>query len=216
MVRREIDRQARLRKKAESSPELLKASRQMALLAIIHQDRPLNPRETEELRRALTAAGNVLSWSDTTAHHEDPAADFALDMASLATIGVDSLSSDLAEERTKKQTETSRLNEAVAYARKLAANTRAKYPVDITYTYTARDPQGTLITKTATNTVTNEEEALGAAESLEKSIESRTKLTDQMVIDLDERRKRLQAIARDIPEFVKSSRHVLDAVIASI
>jgi len=216
MARREIDRRVRLRKEVERSPELLRASRQLALLAITQQTRSLNPRETEELRRALTAAGTILEWSNTSASDADLLAEVSQDVASLAALGVDSLISDLAEDSKSKETETSRLGEAVAYARKLAADPKTTYPVDITYSYTARDPFGGLVTKHATNTVTNGDEALGAADSLERSIESRSKLTDLIVVDIAERRDRLQEILRNLPDFAKSSRWLLEEVIASL
>jgi len=216
MARPAMDRQTRLRKKVESSPDLLGACRQLAQLALAHQDRPLNPREREELRRGLAAAGDDLGWSDTLAINTDAVVEFALDVMSLTAIGVESLGSDLAEEKALKQTEMSRLSEVAAYARKLAANAKAKYPVEITYSYTVRDPYQGLVTKTATSTVNNAQEALAAAESLEKSIEGRTKLSELMVIDIDERRARLLAMTGRLPDFVKSSRSLLDEVVANL
>ena len=64
--------------------------------------------------------------------------------------------------------------------------------------------------------MSNPHEALGAAESLHKSIESRSKLADLMVLDLDERRGRLHEMARKLPDFVESSRSLLDEVVANL
>jgi hypothetical protein len=129
---------------------------------------------------------------------------------------LESLSSDLAEERAQKQTETSRLSEAAAYTRRLAGDPDATYPVEITYSYTTRDPYGAFVTRSATTTVSNEGEALGAAASLDRSIESRSKLADLMVLDLAERRSRLQAVARGLTDFARSSRGLVADVIASL
>jgi len=213
---RAIDRQTRLRKKMASSPELLTASRKLAGLALTQQDRPLSPREREELRRGLAAAGDALGWSNALATDEDPVVEFALDVMSLAALGVESLGSDLAAERAHKQTEVARLAEVAEYARSLAADPNTTYPAEITYCYTVRDPYQRLVTKTAKSTVSNPHEALGAAESLLKSIESRSKLTDLMVVDLEERRGRLHEMTRSIPEFVESSRGLLDEVVATL
>jgi hypothetical protein len=168
------------------------------------------------MRRALTTAGGILGWSETSVSDAGPVAEVSHDVLSLTTIGVDSLSSDLAEERAQKQTETSRLSEAAAYTRRLAADPHATYPVEITYSYTTRDPFGAFVTRSATIKVTNEGEALGTAESLDRSIESRSKLADLMVLDLAERRGRLQAVARGLQDFARSSRWLLADVIASL
>jgi len=211
-----MDRQKRLRSKVEKSPDLLRASRQLATLALAQQDRPLGPREREELRRGLAVAGDALGWSEMLAVDADAAVEFALDVVSLAALGVESLASDLAEERATKEAEVSRLTDIAAYARSLAEDPNATYPVEITYSYTARDPYHGLVTKTARSTVSNPQEALGAAGALQKSIESRGKLTDLMVIDLDQRRGRLDAMTARLPDFVDSSRTLLNEVIANL
>ncbi len=216
MARPAVDRQKRLRSKVESSPELLRVSRELASLTLAHQERPLSPRERESLRRGLATAGDQLGWSETLATNADPVMEFALDVMSLATIGVESLGSDLEQERANKQTEMARLADVAAYARQLSTDPNAKFPAEITYTYTVRDPYQGLVTKTAKNTVSNPQEALAASESLQKSIEGRSKLTDLMVIDLEEKRGHLQAMTRTLPDFVKSSRSVLDEVIATL
>lgn len=190
-------------------PELLVVCRQLALLSLAHEGRPLGPRQREELRRALATAGEALGWAETPANAAD-------DVVSLALSGAASLESDLAQEWTNKQTEVSRLGDAATYARKLADDPKTSYPTEVTYSYTVRDPHGQLVTRTTTNTATNPAEALAAAEALRRSIEGRTKLTDQMVIDLEQRRERLKAIERNLPDFVESARDLIREVIANL
>ena len=103
-----------------------------------------------------------------------------------------------------------------AYAQKLAENPKTAYPAEITYCFTIRDPYQRLITKTVTNTVNDPQEALSAAEAIRRSIDGRTKLTDLMVIDLEQRRERLTAIGHSLPDFVRSSRSMLGEVIANL
>ncbi|MBM4184840.1 MAG: hypothetical protein FJ207_11610 [Gemmatimonadetes bacterium] len=191
-------------------------SRQLAGLAVAQQRGPLTHRQREELRRALATAGEALGWSDTRAGSEDPVAAAMLDVIALTNCGVDSLEQELAEERVRKQTEIARLEETVAYARELAGNGRSIYPAEITYSYTARDSFQRLVTKTATSTVSDPSEALGIAVALQKSIESRTKLTDLMVVDLQERRASLRDMKRSVPDFAKFSRELLSEVIANL
>lgn len=216
MARPAVKRQTGLRKEIASSPELLQVARQLAVLALAQQDGPLSPRQREELRRALAVAGDALGWAETHVGSGDPVADVSPDMLALATKGVESLDDDLAKEWADKQTEVSRLLDAAAYAQKVSENPKTTYPTDITYCYTVRDPYQRLMTKTATNTVNDPQEAMGVAEALRKSIESRTKLTDLMVIDLEQRRERLNAIGRTFPDFVRSARGVLGEVIANL
>ncbi len=198
------------------SPEVLKVSRQLAALALAVQDNPLTHRQREELRRAFATAGEALGWSETRASSDDPVAEVAFDVIALANNGVDSLEMELAEERERKLTEIARLLEISAYARELAGNPSTTYPTEIVYSYTARDPFQRLITKTATSTLNDAREALGAAVALEKSIESRSKLTDLMVIDLDERRARLRAMKQRLPDFAHASHDLLGEVIANL
>ena len=60
------------------------------------------------------------------------------------------------------------------------------------------------------------QEALAAAEAIRRSIDGRTKLTDLMVIDLEQRRERLAAIGHGLPDFVRASRSMLGEVIANL
>ena len=216
MPRSGVKRQTGLRKELSGSPELLKVARQLALLALAQQDGPPSPRQREELRRALAIAGDALGWAEASTGNGDSGVDVNADMMTLATKGAESLERDLVEERAKKQKEVAQLLDAAAYAQKLGENPKTTYPADITYCYTIRDPYQRLITKTATNTVNDPQEALGAAEALRRSIEARTKLTDLMVIDLEQRRERLTTIARSLPDFVRSSRGLLVEVIANL
>ncbi|MEQ1857111.1 MAG: hypothetical protein ABL963_11590 [Longimicrobiales bacterium] len=199
-----------------NSPEILEVCRQLAGLALAVQDNPLTHRQKEELRRALAIAGDALGWSETRASSEDPVTEVTLDVVALASHGVDSLEQELAAERGMKETEISRLEEAATRTRELAENANTVYPAEITYSYTARDPFQRLITKTALSTLNDPREALAAAVALQKSIESRSKLTDLMVIDLDERRARLRAMKQRLPDFARSTRELLGEVIANL
>jgi hypothetical protein len=216
MSRSAAKRQTGVRKQLASNPELLQVCRQLALLALAQQDGPLGPRQREELRRALAIAGDQLGWAETPDSDEDPVVNISLDVVTLATGGAESLERDLAEEWKLKQTEAARLGEAVKRARQVALSPKTTYPTELTYSYTVRDPYQRLITKIATNTVNDAQELTSAADALEKSIESRSKLADLMVIDLDQRRERLNAIGGSLPDFVRSARSLLGEVIATL
>jgi hypothetical protein len=211
-----VKKSAPKRLELDGSPELLQVSRQLAQLAVAQHENPLSPRQREELRRALATAGEELRWSETRASGDDPVAEVTPDVTALTENGFELLEQDLVEERARKQTEVARLTDVARSTRELAENPNAAYPAEITYSYTVRDPFHRLITKTATSKVSDPREALGAAVSLDKSMEGRTKLTDLMVIDLEERRGRLRAMRRTVPEFVESSRELLAEVIANL
>ena len=209
MPRSGIKRKTGRRRDFADSPELLEVCRQLALLALAREDRPMGPRQKEELRRALANAGEALGWAETPENAAD-------DVMAMALSGAASLERDLATEWELKQTEVSRLGDAAAYARKLAEDPGTVYPAEITYSHTVRDPHGSLVTRTTTNTATNATEAQAAADALRRSLEGRTKLTDQMVVDLEQRRERLNGIASCLPDFVNSSRDLIREVIANL
>jgi hypothetical protein len=200
----------------DGSPELLQVSRQLAQLAVAQQENPFSPRQREELRRALATAGEALRWSDNRAGIDDLVAGVTPDVTALTENGFDLLERDLVEERARKMTEVARLTEIAKSTRELAENPNSTYPAEITYSYTVRDPFHRLITKTAVSKVSDPREALGAAVALDKSMEGRTKLTDLMVIDLEERRVRLRSMRRTVPDFVVSARELIAEVLVNL
>jgi hypothetical protein len=209
MPRSGIKRKSGRRKEFTDTPELLEVCRQLAQLALAREDRPAGPRQREELRRALAIAGEGLGWSETPENAAE-------DVMAMAVAGAAALERDLADEWERKQTEVERLGDVAAHARKLSEDAGTVYPVEITYSHTVRDPHGNLVTRVTTNTATNAAEALAAAEALRRSLEGRTKLTDQMIIDLEQRRERLNGIASCLPDFVDSSRDLISEVIANL
>jgi hypothetical protein len=200
----------------ERSPVVVGVSRQLATLALSHRGRVLTHRQREELRRALSTAGDALGWSEQHAGSEDPVADLVGEVVALAMEGIQDLDREMEQERAEKKTEASRLELSVRSTRALAENAKAVYPAEISYSYTVRDSYQQLITRTATSTVNDAREALAAADALEKSIEGRAKLADLMVIELEQRRQQLRDLERHLPDFVDSSRDLLREVIENL
>ena len=67
-------------------PELDGVCRQLAALAMaqLEQESPLGVRQTEQLRRALTTAGDALGWTATAAYSDDSIADVSKDFMTMA------------------------------------------------------------------------------------------------------------------------------------
>ena len=123
---------------------------------------------------------------------------------------------DLAEEVARKRTEMSQLRDVATSARKLAEDPDTTYPAEITYSYTVRDPSQGLVTKTETLTVNDAVEALAAAETIERNSTGRAKLTDLMILDLEQKQGRLEVMTRTLSDFLKSSHELLREVIANL
>ena len=92
----------------------------------------------------------------------------------------------------------------------------ASYPVEITYSYTARDATQGTVTKMETLTVNDAREALKASETIERSTTSRGKLADLMIIALERQQVRLDGMTRTLPEFIESLQELLHEVIANL
>ena len=190
--------------------------RQVAALALtrISQDGRLNVRQTDQLRRALAEAGDVLLWTEMTVNSADPVAFVSDELAKITKAGVKVIEKEIEEELKEKKTEITRLEEVVAKVRKLAEAKNPKLPVDILYDHTARAAAQGLITKTETVTVTTPEEATSCGNSIEKSMNRWTNLRDQMVAGLEEKEEQLEVVRVTLADFVAEQRPMVLAVIA--
>ena len=200
------------------SPELQDVARELATLALakVEQDGALSIRQREQLRRAFSAAGDTLGWTRAVLTTGEPPGDVRKDVMSMSKRGAKLLAGDLAEELERKRTEVAQLEDAASSARKLAEDPETVYPTEVTYSYTARDASQELVTKTETLTLNDPQETLGAAEAIEKTVAGRGKLTDLMIIDLEERQERLDIMTRTLPEFLESSHELLREVVATL
>jgi hypothetical protein len=190
--------------------------RQVAALALVRtsQGGRLNVRQNEELRRALTEAGDVLRWIEMTVSVSDPVAVVSDDLVKITKSGVKVIEKEIEQELKEKKTEMKRLEAVVAKARKLAEAKDPKLPTDIVYEHTAKAAAQGLITKTETVTVTAPEEATSCADSIEKSMNRWENLRNQMVDGLEKKAAELEIVGGNLSEFVKSQRTVLREVIA--
>jgi hypothetical protein len=203
-----------LRSQLSRSPELAEVARQLASLALAYmeQDGRFSVRQREQLRRALAVAGDERGWSGAAVDRGDPSKEFL----ALGKSGTKATAKDVANELAMKKTELSRLEKTIASIRKLEGKPDTAFPVEIPYTFTARDAVHGLVTKTETVTVNNEKEAVAAGDSLEKTITSRTKLADLMTIDLKQKQKKLEKMAPTLPDFVKASQELLAEVMVNL
>jgi hypothetical protein len=200
------------------SPELQDVARRVASLALakVEQDGSLSIRQKEQLRRAFSAAGDTLGWTRTLALTGDDAKEVKSDVMSVSKNGAKLLAGDLAEELERKRTEVSELEKAASLARSLAEDPDTSYPTELTYSYTSRDASQVLVTKTETLTLNDAQEMLSAAESIEKTVAGRGKLTELMITDLEEKQERLDLMTRTLPDFLESSHGLIREVVATL
>ncbi len=200
------------------SQEFKELSRELASLALarVEQDGRLLVRQRELLRRALARANDALGWSDLVVGEEYQVAEVNKDVLKIARSGARALVKDLAEELASKREEVAQLEEVAAAARQLAEDPDTSYPAEVTYSYTARDSSQELVTKTMTIVANDADEALSAANKIESSVPSRGRLAERMIVDLEEKQEQLAAMTRTLPDFLRSSRDVLRAVIETL
>jgi len=199
-------------------PELDGVCRQLAALALaqLDQESPLGVRQTEQLRRALTTAGDALGWTATAAHSDDSIADVSKDFMTMAKGGSRAMGRDLANELASKKVEVKQLGTTLAAATKLAEGPETAFPTEIVFSYTVRDAFSELVTKTETVEVTEASEAASAAAALERSMPARTKLADLMITELKRQQKQLEVMTKALGEFIEESRGLLREVLANL
>jgi len=200
------------------SAEMRRIARQVTALAIVRlkQGGRLNVRQREDLRRALAEAGEKLGWGMTAAHSDDPVAAVNKTVKRMLRSGARSLKREVADDLSEKKREEARLEDVIERIRELAADPEVEYPVEISYSHTARDAASGLVTKTETLTFENADEALQAAKGIEKRMSRWAKLRVQMVDDLKQRQKRVGEISGNLSEFVDSSQGLLKDIIVTL
>ena len=218
MAREKTRRPLTLKAMLTRAPELDGVCRQLAALPLaqLEQDSPLGVRQGEQLRRALAAAGEALDWTSTAAHSEDSIAEVSKDFMTMAKGGSRAMGRDLAKALAAKKVEVEKLAETLASATKLAEGPESAYPSDITFSYTVRDAFTELVTKTETVTATEAGEAASAAAALQRSMPARTKLADLMIIELKRQQSQLDVMTKGLSDFIRSSRGLLQEVIANL
>jgi septal ring factor EnvC (AmiA/AmiB activator) len=130
--------------------------------------------------------------------------------------GARSLKREVAEDLSEKKREEARLKDVIQSVRKLAADPTVEYPVEVSYSHTARDAAVGLVTRTETVTCENAEEALQAARKIEKRMGRWAKLRAQMLDELKQRQKRVSEVTGNLSEFVDSSQGLLKDIIVTL
>jgi paraquat-inducible protein B len=200
------------------SAEMRRIARQVTSLALVRikQGGRLNVRQREDLRRALAEAGENLGWGVTAAHSDDPVAAVNKTVKRMVRSGARSLKREVADDLTEKKREEKQLEKVIADIRALAADSSVEYPVEVSYSHTARDAASGLVTKTETLVFEDADEALQAAKKIEKRMGRWSKLRTQMVEDLKQRQKRVGEVTGNLSEFVESSRPLLRDIIVTL
>jgi hypothetical protein len=122
---------------------------------------------------------------------------------------------ELGDELAEKKGEVSRLKEVAEFLKELARTEEWGDPVEVTYSHTARQPEG-LATQTKTLTLVDTDEAKVAAAAFEKRLQNWEKLRSQMQDDLESRKRQLKEIAESVSAFAAFSSGVVADVLAII
>lgn len=186
-------------------------SRELASLALawVKQGQKLRVRQREQLRRALVVAARIMSWEAASKNGLDAA---TRDIAKLARSGTRSIRRELESEAESKRKETQTLKAAVRALSKLAKSDESAFPVEFSYSHTARSPSSGLVTRTEELTLASAEEATAAAETIEKRLEAWDKLRKEMLEELKVRDQRWADLSGSLSAFAEASRGLVREV----
>ena len=176
----------------------------------------LNVRRREQVRRALRLAGEELGWAQVVALRDDPLEVAARDVQQMLRSGLRSLKQVVSRETAKKEAEGERLEEVLETVRTLAEDPDLEYPVEITYTRTAKDAGQGFVTKTETIEVGDPEEAKTAAKKMEESLPLWAKYRQEMLEDLHRRRQSLDEASRHVADVIDSWKGLFREVLVTL
>ena len=200
------------------SKEMKEIAREVAALAVLRgkQGGRLNVRQREDLRRVLAKAGEKLGWTVTAPSAEDGVAAANQTLKRLVRSGARSMKREVAEDLSAKKKEEARLEKVVEHIRRIADDPSTDYPIEVSYSRTARAAGQGFITKTETLTFENAGDAVQAAKTMENSLGRWAKLRDQMLEELKQRQKRVGEVTGNLSEFVESFQGLLREVIVTL
>jgi len=218
MPRKKVEKPQAPKKVLARSPEMIEVSRQLSTVALarVEQDGHLSVRQREQLRRALSTAGDMLGWIRRSASSKDSVSEVSKDVLKMAKVGAKAMAKDLEAELASKRTEMDQVMEAAAAARTVSEDPDTTYPTEMTYYFTARNASQVLVTKTETIEANDAKEAMSASESIERNIAGRQKLSDLMTLELEGRQERIEVMTRTLPDFVKFSHPLLREVLVTL
>jgi len=197
------------------SPEARQVSRDLAEMALawVEQEGHLRVRQREGLRRSLSAAAEMNSWTLITG---DSAEIANSDVLKLAKSGARVLTKERAEEIAAKKTELTQLKRSQKAIQKLADTADFEEPIETTYTHTVRKPSRGLVTRVEEIVLADAQEAIDAVNAIEKRIETWGKLREEMLGELKKKAEQLEEMKRQLPAFVDSSMGLVHEVFATL
>ena len=197
------------------SSEVQDIARELTNLGLVHvkQDGALNIRQSEKLRRALAEAGQALAWDVKAATSADPMSEVVKDLKKLVQAGTKTLKAEVADELKKKKVEERDLEKVVASLTKLSEKSDKAFPTEVEYSHTARDITQGFFTKTEAVELEDAGQAKETLQTIEKSLNRWGKLRVQMLEDLQQTDKRLNALSSDLEPFVVSSKRLIDELL---
>jgi hypothetical protein len=161
----------------------------------------------------LTRLPGFLSWEAISGNDLEIA---TRDIAKLARSGTRSIRRELEREAEDKRTEIVRLRAAARPLREVAEEPESVYPLEFSYSYTARLPSRGLVTKTEPLTLADAEEARAAADTGERRSEAWDKLRREMLEELRLREQRWVQLSSSLRSFAGASRGMVREVRAML
>ena len=200
------------------SPTVRELARKLAALGhlTVTQGHPLNTRRRENVRRVLAEAGESLGWAEVVAAKNDPIPEVTEDVKKMLRSGVKALERGLADELTEMKAEEGRLLELIETVQCIAEDPDAEFPQEISYSRTAKNGEAHFATTTDTLNLSDAEDALKAAQRIEKSLPRWRQLREEAIAELRERQTTLGLVGRNLSDLVEGWRGLMSDVLMNM
>lgn len=193
-------------------------SKRLGSLAIARyrQDGEFRVRQQEQIRRALSVAGEALDWDQLELGLPVDAEEVEADIHRLTQAGIRQLERDLEDEISEKRKEIRQLEKIVSAMAKLGEKGEDAFPAEVEYHYTSRRGKDELVTRTEEVVLEDPEHAVKESEKLEKKLDRLGRLRDQMVENLKKQRQTIKNAKSEVRSFVSGTEVFVDEVLATL
>lgn len=198
--------------------ELRSVSKRLGTLAIARyrQSGEFRVRQQEQIRRALSVAGEALDWGQLEVELPGDAEEVEADIRRLTQAGIRQLERDLEDEIAQKRKEIRQLEKTVSAMAKLGEKDETVFPTEVEYQYTSRRGKDELVTRTEEVVLEDPDHAVKEAEKLEKKLDRLGRLRDQMVENLKKQRQTIKSAKSEVKSFVNGTEFLVDEVMATL
>lgn len=138
------------------------------------------------------------------------------DVKKMVRSGARAIQRSVSDELAEKKAEVKRIKKVVVKLRAIAEDDDVEFPVEVTYQRTAKSTGEGFVVKTETLELNDADEALKAANKIEKSLPNWTKVRDEVIADLKRKQDTIKDLTGNLSDLVESWRGLLRDVLVTM